>query len=140
MAEIIPDPATDTTAPDGTRAACLTIAQLAADGAWRLRLLHQMPQPVLLWTTRGQGLITIEGVRRGVGVHNAIYLPAGVPFSYDLGAQGFGQVLILPDSFTAQLPADPRHLRIRDNHAPERTDQPDRGVHPRAIRQPPVFR
>ena len=96
---------------------CLTIAQLAPRGAWQLGLMHDRPEHLLLWTTKGQGRATIEGVRRGVSVHNAIFLPAGTLFSFEIGAQGFGQAVAVPPGAGIALPEEPAHLRIRDAFA-----------------------
>ena len=75
----------------------LTLAQLAASGAWQLDLVHDRPVSLLIWITRGQGLALLDGARRGVGAHNALFVPAGNLMALDLGRQGFGQALILPD-------------------------------------------
>lgn len=91
-----------------------TIAQLGRGASWRLNMLHDRPQHLLLWVTKGQGLATVRGRRRGVGVHNALFLPANTLFSLDLGAQGFGQALTFPASTPIPLPRGPMHLRVRD--------------------------
>ncbi|WP_273523755.1 AraC family transcriptional regulator [Rhodosalinus sediminis] len=98
-------------------ARCLTLAQLAPRGAWQLALLHERAQHLLIWTTKGQGRVTVEGVRRGVSVHNAIFVPAGTLFSYEIGAQGFGLALEVPASLPLGLPGEAHHLRLRDNMA-----------------------
>ncbi|MFP4274621.1 MAG: AraC family transcriptional regulator [Paracoccaceae bacterium] len=96
---------------------CMSLAQLARDGAWQLARLHDRPQHLLIWTTRGQGRVTIEGIRRGVSVHNALFLPAGTLFAFEIGAQGFGQGVLIPPEAAPTLPEGPRHLRIRDTFA-----------------------
>ena len=98
-------------------ARCVTLSQLAPRGAWQLALLHDRPQHLLIWTTRGQGRVTIEGIRRGVSVHNALFVPASTLFSYEIGAQGFGLALEVPTWLPLGFPASPHHLRLRDNRA-----------------------
>ena len=90
-----------------------TIAQLAAGGAWKLELLHDRDTSVFLWITKGQGVAVLDGVRRGIGVHNAIYIPARRLFSVELGRQGYGQALVLPGSTDIGFPDDVFHLRMR---------------------------
>lgn len=98
-------------------ARCVTLSQLAPQGGWQLTLLHDRPQHLLIWTTRGQGRVTIEGVRRGVSVHNALFVPAGTLFAYEIGAQGFGLALEIPTWLPLGFPGTPHHLRLRDNRA-----------------------
>ncbi|WP_372891487.1 helix-turn-helix transcriptional regulator [Rhodosalinus sp.] len=98
-------------------ARCLTLSQLAPRGAWQLALLHERPNHLLIWTTKGQGRITVEGVRRGVSVHNAIFVPAGTLFAYEIGAQGFGLALEVPSALPLAFPNEAHHLRLRDNMA-----------------------
>tara|TARA_R110002049_G_scaffold10127_1_gene50090 strand:+ start:44140 stop:44928 length:789 start_codon:yes stop_codon:yes gene_type:complete len=92
----------------------LTLAQLATGQEWQLQLAHDRTYHLLLWVTRGQGRLMLDGQRRGVGAHNAILVPAGALFSLDLGRQGFGQAVVIPQATPLRLPAIPRHLRIRD--------------------------
>jgi AraC family transcriptional activator of pobA len=98
-------------------ARCVTLSQLAPQGAWQLSLVHDRPQHLLIWTTKGQGRVTIEGLRRGVSVHNALFVPAGTLFAYEIGAQGFGLALEIPTWLPLGLPGSPHHLRLRDNRA-----------------------
>ena len=92
----------------------LNLTQLTRGKDWRLKLLHDRPYHLLLWITRGQGLMILDGVRRGVGAHNAVFLPAGALFALDAGRQSVAQALILPAATGLRLPEIPRHLRIRE--------------------------
>ncbi|WP_366130436.1 helix-turn-helix transcriptional regulator [uncultured Roseovarius sp.] len=56
----------------------------------------------------------IDGVRRGMGVHNALAIPAGSMFSLDLGKTGFGMVCLVPAGGPILMPDTANHLRIRD--------------------------
>ncbi len=95
----------------------LTLAQLSSGQDWRLTLCHDHPAHLLIWITKGQGLLQLDGQRRGVGAHNAIFIPARALFAIDMGRQGFGQVLVVPDGTPLRLPGTPCHLRIRDVHS-----------------------
>ncbi|MCY1125381.1 AraC family transcriptional regulator [Frigidibacter sp. RF13] len=90
------------------------IARLAQGGRWRVEAMRSYSEPLLLWFTRGQGRITIGGVTRGYGAHNAIYIPAGVMHGFELGAQSSGTALFFGEDHGLDLPEDPLHLRIRD--------------------------
>ncbi|MHA6262052.1 AraC family transcriptional regulator [Arenibacterium sp. CAU 1754] len=92
----------------------MSLAQLGRLGGWQLELLHDNPFDLLIWITKGQGLALLDGSRRGVGTHNALFVPAGNLMSLELGRQGFGQALILPQGLDITLPERVLHLRIRD--------------------------
>lgn len=91
----------------------VNLAQLSQGEDWRLRLLHGRDHHLLLWITRGQGLMLLDGVRRGLGAHNAVYIPADTLFSLDLGRQSVGQAVLLPAASPLRLPEQSRLLRIR---------------------------
>lgn len=91
-----------------------SLPQLAPLGRWQLELLHDRPAHLLIWITRGQALARFDGARAGVGVHNAIFLPARHAFSFEAGGQCFGQALLIPATLDLPLPDQPQHLRIRD--------------------------
>ncbi|MFD1159448.1 helix-turn-helix domain-containing protein [Roseovarius aestuarii] len=95
----------------------LTLAQWADGSNWRWELQHSLETHALIWITRGQGLCTIEGRRRGVGVHNAFAIPAKALFSFDLGKQIFGLITLIPARSPILMPDEPQHLRIRDAQA-----------------------
>ncbi|WP_246032435.1 helix-turn-helix transcriptional regulator [Thalassobius vesicularis] len=94
-----------------------SIAQLTRNGSWRLTGLHDRNEDLLLWVTKGQGLATLQGIRRGVGAHNAFYIPAGTLFSMDLGRTGFGIAVRIPHDPSLALVDTPLLLRVRDVHA-----------------------
>lgn len=91
-----------------------SIAQLSHGQDWRMQLAHDNPYHLLIWITRGQGRILLDGLRRGVGAHNALFVPARSLFAMDLGRQSMGQAVILPAATPLRLPSIPRHLRIRE--------------------------
>jgi AraC family transcriptional activator of pobA len=94
-----------------------TIAQMVQGQEWRLSLAHDRPEHLLFWTTRGQGRLLLDGQRRGVGTHNAIFVPAGHLFALDPGRQAVGQVVIFPADSPLGLPTMARQLRMRDARA-----------------------
>lgn len=93
-----------------------TLAQLGGGQSWRLTLAHDRSHHTLLWFTRGQGRVLLDGRLRGLGTHNAIFVPANTLFAVDTSPQTLGQVVIVPDGTPLRLPDLPRHLRIRDVH------------------------
>ncbi|MFK7744017.1 MAG: helix-turn-helix domain-containing protein [Roseobacter sp.] len=92
----------------------IPLPQLSMGQDWRLALAHDRPYDVLIWTTRGQGRLLLDGQRRGVGTHNAILIPAGHLFALDLGRQGVGQAIIIPPICDIAFPSMPAQLRIRE--------------------------
>jgi len=91
-----------------------SLVQLARGGSWRLTLPHSHATDLLIWTTRGQGIAQITGRRRGLGVHNAILIPAGAMTAIDIGKQGFAQALTMPAGQIEGFPHVPVLLRVRD--------------------------
>lgn len=91
-----------------------SLSQLSGAQDWRLSLAHDRPAHLLIWVTRGQGRLLLNGTRRGVGTHNAISLPARTLFSLELGRQGLGLAAVIPDGTPVRLPSGPRQLRARD--------------------------
>jgi len=94
-----------------------TLAGLAGGQDWRLSLAHSRDEHLLIWVSRGQGRLLLNGTRRGYGTHNAIFIPAGTLFSFDMGRQVIGQVARVPLGSEARLPEGPRQLRLRDSAA-----------------------
>ena len=92
----------------------LTLTQMTSGEEWRLGLAHDKPYHALFWFTPGRGRILLEGRRRGLGPHNAVFIPAGSLFSVDLGRQSLGQVVTIPVGTPLRLPDMPRHLRVLD--------------------------
>jgi AraC family transcriptional regulator, transcriptional activator of pobA len=90
------------------------IPRLAAGGRWRVEAMRALSEPVLLWFTRGQGRITIGGITRGYGAHNAIFIPAGMMHGFEVGAQTYGTAIFFGHDHKVDLPDEPLHLRIRD--------------------------
>lgn len=100
-----------------SRARISTLAQWSSAGVWQAELPHSSAMHLLVWITRGQGRALIGGIRRGVGVHNALVIPAGTLFSLDVGRQGFGLICAIPPGGAALMPDEPEHLRLRDVQA-----------------------
>ncbi len=94
-----------------------TLAALAGKAPWRLGLQHNRDTHLLIWITRGQGRAVVAGQRKGIGINNMLFVPAGTLFSVDPGPQGFGLALVVPPDAGISLPEREHHLRIRDVHA-----------------------
>lgn len=92
------------------------LAIFAKGGRWRTEAMRSYSQPVLLWFTKGQGRITVAGVTRGYGPHNAIFLPAGTMHGFSMLGQVFGSLVYFPTDAKLELPAEPQHLRFRDGN------------------------
>lgn len=98
----------------GTYPQVMTITQWAGGRDWRLKLQHSHARHALIWQTRGQTRCHIEGIRRGLGAHNALALPAGTLFALDLTRQSFGLVCLLPAGDRLLMPDTPALLSIQD--------------------------
>ncbi len=92
----------------------MTLAQWSHGAPWRLNLPHSQPRHALIWVTRGQARATVGGLRRGVGAHNALTVPADTLFSLDIGPACYGQVCLIAPGGPALMPDMPEHLRIRE--------------------------
>ncbi|MEM9637037.1 MAG: AraC family transcriptional regulator [Pseudomonadota bacterium] len=95
----------------------LTLSQLNMGQDWRLSLAHDQTEHLLIWITRGQGRVLMDGQRRGVGTHNALIIPSCHLFALELGRQAMGQVVMIPQDTDLLVPQIPRLLRIRDSVA-----------------------
>lgn len=91
-----------------------SLTQWSGQQDWRLSLAHDYPDHRLIWVTRGQGRLLLNGTRRGVGTNNVISIPANTLFSIDLGRQSLGYVVVIPDGTEIRLPTGPLHMRLRD--------------------------
>jgi len=91
-----------------------TLAHLTGTQDWRLSLAHDRDAHLLIWITRGQGRLLLNGTRRGTGTHNAIFIPPQTLFSLELGRQGMGLVAVIPEGTQVRMPSGPRQLRVRD--------------------------
>lgn len=85
--------------------------------AWKFTLLHDRPENVLLWITRGQGRVIVNGIRRGISMNTAMYLPAGTLFSIDLPSGTQALFVQSPAGLTGRMPRQPLLLRVRDSLA-----------------------
>lgn len=100
--------------PPASRPYLSSLGQLARGGSWRLTLPHSHSHDLFVWTTRGQGIVHVTGRRRGLGVHNALMVPAGSMIDIDLGKQGFAQAMTMPAGSVRGFPREPILLRVRD--------------------------
>lgn len=92
----------------------VTLAQLTQAGAWQLELAHDRAETLLIWITRGQGVALLDGARRGIGTHNALFIPSRQLMATEMMRNSFGQALVLPAVSGLTLPETVQHLRVRD--------------------------
>ncbi len=92
----------------------MSLAEWLGPEKWRSELPHSSSSHVFLWITRGQGRCVIEGIRHGLGVHNAVCIPAKTLFALDIGRQCFGTVCLIPTGSPILMPDQQMILRIRD--------------------------
>lgn len=90
------------------------VPRLAAGGRWRVEAMRSHSEPLMLWFTRGQGRITMGGVTRGYGVHNAVFIPAGTMHGFEVGPQVHGTALFFGRNPGVPLPSGALHLRVRE--------------------------
>jgi AraC-like DNA-binding protein len=90
------------------------LPRVTPDNKWRIEAMRSHEQPMLLWFTRGQGRVTVAGVRHGFGPHHAIFLPPGTMYSYEILGQVYGLAVFFPRDNALKLPEIPVHYRFRD--------------------------
>jgi AraC-like DNA-binding protein len=95
----------------------LQLQRLAQAGRWRAEAMRALSEPCLIWFTRGQGRITLGGVTRGYGPHNAVFIPPGVMHGFEVGPQTHGLIVHFGRGTDVTLPHAAQHLRIRDTLA-----------------------
>ncbi len=94
-----------------------SLALLTQVSPWRYTLLHDRPDNVLIYLTRGQGVILVNGVRRGLMANQAMYLPAGTLFAIDFPKAAQGLMMQSPAGLTSRMPRECLYLRVRDSLA-----------------------
>lgn len=87
---------------------------LSNEGLWQLELAHARDCHLVIWITRGQGRVMIDGAQKGFGAHTAISIPARQLFSIELGRQTIGQVLRVSETVPCALPEQACAIRIHD--------------------------
>ncbi|SPJ22341.1 helix-turn-helix transcriptional regulator [Palleronia abyssalis] len=88
--------------------------RLCAGGRWRTEAMRSYGQAVLYWFIRGQGRVTVQGITRGYGAHNAVLLPPGTMHGFDTAGTVQGHAVFLPKDAEPDMPSIPLHLRLRD--------------------------
>jgi len=88
------------------------LPSLSADGAWQTALSHSRRAHLLIWITRGQGRICLNGAQRGFGPHSAIFIPAGTLWSAEFSRQCLGHVLEMTGPLMPPYPESPCHKRF----------------------------
>ncbi len=90
------------------------LLRLLSGGAWQVELAHDLDCHQVIWITRGQGRILMDGHCRGFGPHTVLSIPARTLFSLELGRQSIGQVLRIGEAIPCGLPEAPMQMRIGD--------------------------
>lgn len=83
---------------------------------WENQAFFGRDEHLLLWITRGHARMLLEGIPKGIGVFNAVFIPAGTPFSIEL-INTFGQVIRFDQSADIPLPTEARLLKISNTVA-----------------------
>lgn len=91
-----------------------TLAQIGQNEPWLNTLVHVQRGGLLLWITRGQGVIHMHGQRRGFSANNAIYIPPNHLWAVDLGRQTLGQAVVLPAELAESFPKTELLLKVND--------------------------
>ena len=97
----------------------LALGLMTAGPRWRMSAMRALREPLLLWFTQGQGRITVAGITRGFGPHNAVFIPAGTMHGFDPVARCQGYAVHFGSADGLELSPRPFHLRVRDA-APQR--------------------
>lgn len=81
---------------------------------WKFTLHHDRDEDVLIWITRGQGRVVVNGIMRGISMHNALFLPAGTLFAVDVPPGTQALMMRSPPGLSPRMPHEPLLLRVRD--------------------------
>lgn len=94
----------------------MPLARLAKGGRWRTEAMRSYGAPVLLWFTRGQGRITLNGKTGGYTAHNCVFIPAGTMHGFEMNNAVAGMIVVFPPGLEQELslPEEPVHLRLAD--------------------------
>ncbi|OED47845.1 AraC family transcriptional regulator [Rhodobacteraceae bacterium (ex Bugula neritina AB1)] len=88
------------------------LVRLTSDGSWQTCLAHSRSHHLLIWITRGQGRLLLNGMQRGFGLHSVIFIPAGALWAADFNRQCLGQVLFMSGPLLSPFPDAPVHKRF----------------------------
>ena len=99
---------------DNTALRVMAVSQLVADGRWRAEALHTSREHLVIWFTKGQGVLRIGGSRTSFGANTVAFIPAGVPHSFDAKPGVYGSAAIIADHPALEMPEAPILYRVRD--------------------------
>ncbi|MEL6690515.1 MAG: AraC family transcriptional regulator [Pseudomonadota bacterium] len=106
---------TDTSGHETERAlSILPISQIAAKGRWRTEEPHAEEAHLLIWFTKGQGRLMIEGKRTAFASNSIVFLPSGTPHAFEARPGTFGTAVRITPHPTLELPTRPLLHRTRD--------------------------
>ncbi|MCV2881142.1 AraC family transcriptional regulator [Actibacterium sp. XHP0104] len=92
----------------------IPLPSLFKGGKWRVEAMRSYSVDQLIWISRGQGRLTVGGITRGFGAHNAVFIPARTMHSFETAAGVFGTAVFFGRDHGLPLPETPCHLRVRD--------------------------
>ncbi|MDG1532594.1 MAG: AraC family transcriptional regulator [Paracoccaceae bacterium] len=76
----------------------VALQQLARGGTWRTEAMRSYPFPVLLWFTKSQGRLTINGVRYGYAANTLVIIPSHAMHGFECGRTTSGHALFLSNA------------------------------------------
>ncbi|MDA7424246.1 helix-turn-helix transcriptional regulator [Thalassococcus lentus] len=94
-----------------------SFALIAQPAPWRFALTHDRSEDLLLMITRGQGRVTVGGVRLGLGLNHAVFVPGGTLFSLDIPSNTQALLATFPRFSPGDGPQESLHLAVRDSLA-----------------------
>lgn len=90
------------------------LQRLCGGARWRTEAMRSHDRARLLWITRGQGRICVNGLTAGFGPHNAVFIPAGTMHGFVPAGSLLGSAILFDPADLPHLPSEPAHLRIRE--------------------------
>ena len=88
------------------------LTQLPSALRWIHDELHCHPRGRIIYVTKGQGRMIVDGLTVGYGPNNLIYLPPQTLYAMDVGPTVYGYIIDLPSDFSWL--EDVLHLRLLD--------------------------
>lgn len=92
----------------------LPISQIIAKGRWRAEDLHAHDHHLLIWFTKGQGRLMIEGKRTAFSSNSVVFLPARTPHAFEAKSGTFGTAVSIARHPEVTMPKAPLLHRTRD--------------------------
>lgn len=91
-----------------------SLAQVSRHPKWRYDSYNSVEKHRLLWITRGQSRISFGPSHTTYGPNSVIFIPAGVPHSFEIKANVFGTLVEIEPLDFLEMPKVALLLRVRD--------------------------